>query len=230
MINGTSYPLSATYDALDRVTSLTYPNGDVLRYGYGDHGLPGSAFLNGAPLVQGATYNPLKKLTALPVGNGLTTRWRSYGTGLEDQGSGAPNRWFGRPSQVQTGSVQSAPFASYDSVGNLLGLNFSDHTSEALRFSYTELDQLLGMTGRASESYSCRQTGYDIGNRRSKGGASFTYPAGGQAHPHAPTTAGAVSYTYDATGNRSGDGTSIYSDDAENHLTRRSGSGSLQNT
>ncbi len=37
--------------------TISYPNGDVVAYVYGDHGWPTLLLLNGTPLVSGATYN-----------------------------------------------------------------------------------------------------------------------------------------------------------------------------
>jgi YD repeat-containing protein len=238
-IAGHGYTLSMTYDAQDRPLTLTYPNNDVLAYVYGDHGLPASATLNGAPLVTSASYNALKKLSSLAMANGLTTTWKYYGSGLDYQVSGSPNKWFGLPYQLQTGSLQNQTFpptgspAAYDSVGNPTAISYSDHTSEALTFSYNELDQLTSLSGALSENYGSYLQGnpnYDIGNLLNKGAITLQYPSGGQPRPHAPTQAGSVSYTYDANGNRSTDSQgNTYTYDGENHLTSVSGQVSLQN-
>jgi hypothetical protein len=58
---------------MDRPLTMTYPNGDVLSYLYGDHGLPIQATLNGLPLITTASYNALLKLTSLAYANGLQT-------------------------------------------------------------------------------------------------------------------------------------------------------------
>jgi len=39
-LEGTTYTTWTAYDALDRVLSVAYPNGEALTYRYGDHGLP----------------------------------------------------------------------------------------------------------------------------------------------------------------------------------------------
>jgi hypothetical protein len=82
VISGNSYPLTTTYDAQDRVLSLTFPSTGVVSHHDGDHGKPVDLLLNGSDLVKGATYNALKKLTSLPLGNGLTTTWQYYGIDL----------------------------------------------------------------------------------------------------------------------------------------------------
>jgi len=227
-INGDSYPLATTYDAQDRVLSRTYPNGDVLAYVYGDHGLPVSASLNNAPLVTNATYNALKKLATLSLGNGLQTTWQYYG--LDVQAGGRPaNTWYGFPDQVQTGSLQNQSFTSYDAGGNPTGLSYADHTSESLSFAYNERDQLLGMSGSVNEGYGSYIQGGadDIGNLLAKGATTLSY---GASQPHTPSSAGSVGYSYDANGNRQGDGANTYSYDAENRLTGLAGQVSLQNT
>ena len=90
-IGSNVYPLSTTYDDLDRPLTMTYPNLDVVSYVYGDHGLPVHLILNGTQyLVKGAVYNALGKIRTLPLGNGLSTNFSYYGV---DHLSSYPYRW-----------------------------------------------------------------------------------------------------------------------------------------
>jgi hypothetical protein len=236
------YTLTLTYDAMDRPLTIAYPNGDVLAYVYGDHGLPASATLNGAPLVTSASYNALKKLSSLALADGLTTTWKYFGSGLDYQVSGLPNKWFGLPYQIQTGTLQNQTFppsgspAAYDNVGNPTAITYSDHTSEALSFSYNELDQLTSLSGALAQSYgnyiqnsqAPPYINWDIGNLVQLGTAGFAY---GASQPHTPSQVGTVTYGYDANGNRHTDSqVNTYTYDGENHLTSVSGQVSLQNT
>src|SRR5205823_2231478 len=112
----------------------------------------------------------------------------------------------------------------YDSAGNPTAITYGDHTSQALTFSYNELDQVLSMGGAVSQAFgSYIQPGNsDVGNLLSVGGTTLTYPTGGLnvAQPHAPASASGVgSYFYDANGNRHTDPTYTYTYDVENHLT-----------
>jgi len=73
-----SYSGATTNDELDRILTQIFPNGDVLRYRYGDHGKAVDVILNTTFLVQGAAYNALLKPMSYPLGNGLTS-WRPTG-------------------------------------------------------------------------------------------------------------------------------------------------------
>jgi RHS repeat-associated protein len=88
----------------------------------------------------------------------------------------------------------------YDAVGNLTTIGDAT-ANQNHTYTYDHLDRLTtwSVTGAnpTSENYS-----YDtIGNITSKAGASYTYPAGGQPRPHAPTVVGGQSYSYDPNGN-----------------------------
>jgi hypothetical protein len=119
-------------------------------------------------------------------------------------------------------------------LGNPTVVYCTRHATESLSFSYNAIDQLTGMTGSVAESYgSYVQAGsFDIGNLLQKGSATLTYPGGGQARPHAPTSVSTLgTFTYDANGNRQADPSgNTYAYDAENRLTNVTGSVSLQNT
>jgi hypothetical protein len=92
------------------------------------------------------------------------------------------------------------------------------------------------LSGSASESYACNQPTttpyYTIGNIRSKGSVTYTYPAAGATRPHAPTNVSTLgNYTYDASGNRSSDPTySTFGYDIENRLTSLGSPAVLTNT
>ena len=136
------YQLQTTYDAQNRPVTITFPNGDFLRYTYGDHGKAVSVSLYGSPLVQTVSYNAFKKVTTLALGNGLQTTWKYFGI---DQQASVNNRWYGLPYQVQTASLQNQTFGTsngYDLVGNPTSLSYADHTSESLTFAYDALDQI----------------------------------------------------------------------------------------
>ena len=210
------YSLSFTYDDQDRVLSISYPNGDVLTYVYGDHGKPIHAILNGTTyLVKGATYNAQGKVTSLPLGNSLQTTWQYWG--IDYTALGTVN--YGLPYRIQTGTVQNQGMEIYDAVGNVTNMNFQDHTTETLSFTYTPLNALASATGFASsptsESLSYAQP--DIANIGNKDNAPYNY---GAAPIHATSAVGGLgSYTYDNNGNRSTDPSGLaFNYDGENHL------------
>jgi YD repeat-containing protein len=76
VIGSNSYVMQYSYDALDRMTSMTYPNGEVVTTGYNNQGLPES--LSGTnSYVPAATYNRMGQFKSLTLGNNLTT-WYGY--------------------------------------------------------------------------------------------------------------------------------------------------------
>jgi len=63
-----SYTTSFTYDAMDRVRTMTYPDGEVVPTSYNAQGLPDT--LNGAnSCVSATTYNAASQLASLTFGN-----------------------------------------------------------------------------------------------------------------------------------------------------------------
>ena len=78
MVDGTSYPVSRTYDLLGRLTALTYPDGEIAKSAYNLQG--GLATLSlqpltgpAQPIVTGASYTAAGQLAQLTYGNGVTT-------------------------------------------------------------------------------------------------------------------------------------------------------------
>ena len=92
---------------------------------------------------------------------------------------------------------------SYDMIGNLEALTDPDPLNGHQQFAYDDLDRLQtanGLYGNYTYQYD------EIGNLKVNPQVSqnpYTYPASGPSsvRPHAVTTAGANTYTYDANGN-----------------------------
>ncbi|MCL6511722.1 MAG: DUF6443 domain-containing protein [Anaerolineae bacterium] len=161
------------YDSADRVTQITYPDGEVVTLSYDDAMRP-RALTGWSTYVSNATYNALGLLTRMDHGNGARTQLYHYGSNLEYTAAG--NTSYGRLRRlcVATGSgncddESSAAGAllkllyAYDAVGNI---RFSGDrtTGERLAFSYDELDRLTGVAPQAgwpgyTESYSYDQIG-----------------------------------------------------------------------
>src|SRR6185503_2525537 len=74
--------------------------------------------------------------------------------------------------------------------------------AESWTYTYDGIDRLLA-AANASDGSSSRTFSYDpAGNMLTNSGVgTYTYPAPGQARPHAVTSAGANNYTYDDVGN-----------------------------
>ena len=217
-LDGQTYSASTTYDAMDRVLTITHPNGEVVTYRYGDHGLPVylESSLKGI-IVSNATYNPLGKLVWLSLGNGLTTGYQYYGVEYTAQG----NVRYGMLRSIATGGLQSLTY-SYDPKGNVSQIiDNNGHGSETLNFFYDHLDRLTDTSNAYADSYQYNA----IGNMTSRNGVSRTHPSAGALRPHAPTYVGVEQYTYNENGNLVGAEGRTYGYDLENRLTSVTGGG-----
>jgi RHS repeat-associated protein len=216
-----------TFDAADRVTSMTYPGGEVLTTEYDAAGQPSrllNSLWNGSPysgyeLVQGASYNVLGKASALTLANGLRTRFSYMGVDIVRPAGYGDANW-GRLRQIcvlpqsQSGNCYDWSFNTngttntrmnigywYDSVGNVA--NFDEYDKGyGTGFGYDELDRLTSASGATNETYT-----YDaIGNLKTKTGVgNYDYKTspgwGCNAGPHAVIRTSITAYCYDANGN-----------------------------
>ena len=198
-VDGTPYIFQGSFDLLDRLTSLTYPDGETAAYTYNPQGGLETLQLQSIvhspqSIVTNVDYNAVGQVTRLALGNGATTDY-SYDpltlrlTGLTT----------GHPS---SGTLQDFRY-TYDPVGNLTRID--DHLAEAgtQTFAYDDLDRLT----LASGPYGAPSFSYDAtGNLTAKGATTLTYgnPDGGQPHAvtavHSPQSV-VRSLRYDPNGN-----------------------------
>ncbi|MCS6846957.1 MAG: RHS repeat-associated core domain-containing protein [Anaerolineae bacterium] len=209
-VSGT-FDFQFAYDSADRVTSMTYPNGEVVTVGYDDAMRPRS--LSGASVyVSNATYNALGLLTRMDHGNGTRTQRYHYGSNLEYPNAG--NTSYGRLRRLcvatSSGNCDDESSAAgallklvyaYDAVGNI---RFSGDrtTGERLAYSYDDLDRLTGVTPQVgwpgyTESYS-----YDAIGRMTSHSALGTFNYWHPSKPQAVTHLNSAPIAgYDANGN-----------------------------
>jgi len=197
-----TYTTRYTHDAMDRVTTLTYPDGEVVAQTYNVAGQP--ATLTGADAyVKGTTYNALGQLEALDLGNDLTTHY--------DYFDAAGNHRLERIRVQEDGGATHFDLAyGYDDVGNVTSIAdaqapTSDGT-QTLTFTYDALDRLIEANATGAEAAGGYSHTYDydaLGNLLARDGEVYAYNGNGYAHaqPHAVTAAGADTFTYDANGN-----------------------------
>ncbi|HDQ74236.1 MAG TPA: RHS repeat protein, partial [Chloroflexi bacterium] len=197
-----TYTTTYTYDTLDRVATMTYPDGEVVTQTYDEGGMPDGLISSaGETLVHGTIYNPAGQITELRFGNGLATTYAYDALNLRLQSlkTGDPLYPDSRESLAYT----------YDPVGNVTRIE--DHrvigsVAQVQTFQYDDLDRLVhaeangfGHVAGYTHAY-----GYDaVGNIVHFAGASYRYED--PAHVHAVTVverAGGVErYGYDANGN-----------------------------
>ncbi|GIV84730.1 MAG: hypothetical protein KatS3mg052_1737 [Candidatus Roseilinea sp.] len=236
-----TFDVQFAYDSADRMTSMIYPNGEVVTTGYDDAMRPRS--LSGASVyVSNATYNALGLLTRMDHGNGARTQRYHYGSDLEYPNAG--NTSYGRLRRLcvatSSGNCDDESSAAgallklvyaYDAVGNL---RFSGDrtTGERLAYSYDDLDRLTGVVPQVgwpgySESYSYDAIGRMTFKTGVCGGAlSYQHPG----KPHALTHCDwGVIASYDANGNMVSrwDNGAWYTQEwnADNQVTRVYGNG-----
>ncbi len=208
VIGGESFSTGLDYDAAGRLASLTYPDGEVVRYGYdttgclqrvGNYVTDASCTANGSPaevkfgngLVETLTYSAARQwLTGITFKQGASTvlsfdtRNRNPRGQLLAQGSSEPDlRWQ----------------YDYDALGRLTEATNAANPDWSQSFSYDQFGRVYPGAG----------------------GERLTYPAPG--HAHAPATHDGTAYTYDENGNRTGGDGRSYSYDELGRMTRASG-------
>ncbi len=187
------------YDRGGRLTSLTYPTGEVASYTYDGawrqqslcSNLYSPCYVNSNTDSTTQHYTALDQPTTLSLGNGLQQNY-TYTTPM--------SRLF----QLLVGPSGDgrvlAKTYGYDSVGNVNGIGQTvGGQQETQNFTYDHLDRLTSWSTNTGvyETYQ-----YDtVGNITSKAGGTYSYdythPAGGGG-PYAVRNGG---YSYDANGN-----------------------------
>ncbi len=186
-INGTGYTFQYGFDGGDRQRWMTYPDGDT-------QGTPASPLvydsagrLKAVPgYVTAALYNADGKLIQINNANGtVTTRPHS-----------AQRGWINSISTVLGGTTIQNLVYTRNAKGRITQVT-SPFADEGWTYGYDELDRLTTATNTSNASNN-QTLAYDaIGNITSNSRVG-TYSYG--TKPHAVTTAGSNTYTYDAAG------------------------------
>lgn len=245
-VRGDCQTLARQFDALGRVTHLTYPDQETLFYRYADSGRLASI----AGYLITIEWNAAGQPTRLAYGNGTETSYTYSPT----------RRWLESSEVTSYGNLIYQSEYSYDTVGsvtfmqtgqirlpNLADVIFrdgfesgdtrawssgrsapgavarSDPWFEHRRFlDYDDLGRLVGINGDEDGAFA-----YDaLGNMTSSSRlGQFAYDPQGRAH--APIRIGNRSLTYDAGGNLVADGRRSMTWNAENRLSSVSAMGHL---
>ncbi len=194
------------YDALDRVTTLYYPNGEVVTQTY-NAASQLTAMSGAAPYASALTYNALGQLKQLNLGNGATTNFAYYG-----DGGPAVNSFRLWRIQTSKGSPLFELQYDYDSVGNVRHITDTQNSNQVQTFAYDALDRLQSAAtngfgnGQYSETYAYNAIG-NITNTSRLGNYSYAATvsncSGGVAaiKPHAVSQIVTRTFTYDCNGN-----------------------------
>ncbi len=163
-------------------------------------------------------YTAMGKLARIDYGNGTSTQYDYYDTsGDYDWSAGTDLSYHLKA--IDGGAVLRMSYG-YDKVGNVKVKSDLDYSTE--EFTYDEQDRLTGAT---SELYEAQSFAYDaIDNMTVNCGRTYLYESG---RPHAVTSDGTYSYTYDANGNMaSRSGGRSFSYDYDNRVSSVSDGGS----
>jgi len=208
-VEGTSYAAERSYDALDRLLILKYPDNSSVKYEYNPQGI--TKVTNGSNLmdyISNIDYSPTGQIIKIEYGNGTETNYTYNPNTL---------RLTNLTTQSPFGKIQDLNY-QFDNAGNVTQL--TDYVNTASQtFQYDDLNRLTNATG----AYGSFNYTYDsIGNMISKEGVSLTYGKSGKL-PHAVTKFGSTSIDYDSNGNMIKKGDLSLSYDAENRLIKTEG-------
>ena len=204
IISGTSYTTSTTYDAFGRVDDVSYPGSSNFKV---EHLYNARGYLEKVRNANNTTevfYTALAadqfgNITSQTLGSGAAaiTTFRSY-----QQNSG-------RIHHIDS-VVQDLEY-TFNSIGNLTQRKDHDQSALTEDFTYDNLNRLT--QAKVVGAGTIDLTYDDLGNIKTKSdveaGALYNYGAG-NAGPHAITSVGSKTYTYDNNGNQiSGDGKTL---------------------
>jgi RHS repeat-associated protein len=185
-ITGACNTLARAYDAAGRLSSITYPSGEVVSHEFDAAGRLRRVASPLAVYADDLEYDARDALRSASYGNGVTATWTRH----------VERGWLsGR--EVRAGAVVLDETSyGYDVAGRITGTSSATRPLANGSFTSDELDRLLSVAGALSETF-----GYDaIGNLTFRSGIG-NYQYGDPDHRHAVTAAGTNRYGYDANGN-----------------------------
>jgi RHS repeat-associated protein len=192
---GTSYTTSYLYTYGDEVSKITYPDGTIVRYAFGDWALPATVYttLPGGSETTYATvtYHHTLKPDTVTISSGPTISHTYDSAKLYRETA---------MSATMGGSTLQSYGYSYDNVNNITQITEPSLTKD---YTYDDLNRLTQAvhtpSGGGATTYSYAYNA--IGNITSAGGNSYTYSGTGKTNPHAVTSIGSDNFTYDDSGN-----------------------------
>ena len=215
VVDGRSYVSANTYDALDRVREMTYPDNETLTYSYQPNTLlDGIQFsIGNLDLVSDIVYKDIGLLDSYTLGSSPTTATQSFEYWKIDDASRSPFAAIKRIKLSKDSTDLVNREMQYDAVGNVTKI-VDGVNSETVDYTYDDLDRILTASVPTGESFA-----YDtIGNMTSKAGTALNY--GTTTPKHAVKSHGTTTYTYDANGSMTAKGTQTVKYDPEQQSIR----------
>jgi RHS repeat-associated protein len=208
-----------TYDINDRVTAVTYPDGQVVRTEYDDAGQPIALYdTAGTFFVTDARYDLRGRPTRIEHANGVSDQ-RTYGNAAKQY------RLQSLRSIGPRGSALDLSYPEYTARGLLRRVadarNPSGPLTNAMTYDYDPLGRLL--TANSAENTLDRGFDYDaLGNLTRNGNVTLTYGDASRPHQvtHVAAPGGAAAVAHDQNGNRLGKPGQGYTYDPSDRLAR----------
>lgn len=209
-INSTGYQTDYTRDRLGNVLEVINPDSSKVKYTYNTAGQletvqrkesTDGSFIN---LVTDFDYGPHGKITYQAYTNGAAT------TNTYD--STKMYRLSNKTTTITGGSKMQDLTYTYDANSNVTQIVDASNTnsSKTVAYTYDDLNRLLSATATnvasGQSTYTHSYTYNAIGNiiTRTDSAGTYSYAGdqgGSYANPHAVTSIGSTSYTYDNNGN-----------------------------
>lgn len=209
-LNSVGYQTDYTYDRQGNKLEITNPDSSKIKYTYNTAGQAETvqrkestdgSFIN---VVTDIDYGPHGKMTYEEFQNGSAT------TNTYD--SSKLYRLSNKTTTITGGSKVQDLTYTYDNNGNVTKIVDASNTnaSKTVDYTYDDLNRLLSATATAVASgqstYTHNYTYSAIGNILTRTDVAGTYTYAGDtgsnyANPHAVTSVGSITYTYDNNGN-----------------------------
>ncbi|MGP1393957.1 MAG: RHS repeat-associated core domain-containing protein [Inquilinaceae bacterium] len=207
-MDGASYAFHQEYDREGRLLWRTYPDGDGVGSSLDPILYDGSGRLLSVPgVLTQALWDAAGNAVSVTRANGVVTT-----AAFSDR-----RGWLETQITVSAAltSVQDLAYTR-DAAGQILSVA-SARADESWSYGYDQLRRLVSATNIDTPALS-RTYAYDsIGNMTSNSAVgSYSYPTPGAARPHAATSAGGWTYTYDANGNMLSGAGRTFTYDGEN--------------
>lgn len=185
-----------TYDNLDRIVTITYPDNEQIKYTYNRAGQPQKlSIVNGQELVTDTTYSAMGQVLNQKYGNNTQTTYSYY---FGNDGHPPSLRLKGISTTGPSGSLFSKQY-TYDQVGNIIRIQDQLNPVETENFTYDYLSRLLGANTAYQANYSYDQIGNILTKVEGPDSRTLTYNS--KQPVHAPKTVNDLPYQYDANGN-----------------------------
>ena len=184
-IEGRAFTTKTTYDGLGRPGTLTYPDGQTLRYAYD----AASQIRSISGVINNVTYDSDGQLGTIQYANGTIGHWQHN----------PDTRRLTRHSVTRASKTLFDDSYTYELDG-LLHSRSSPIGKVHDTYTYDPVSQLAKTTGTHNQSLTYDDLG-DITRNSPLGAYTYAHPAAGcRGGPHAATSAGRNRYCYDPAG------------------------------